>query len=122
MSKTVKADVYIDLSGIERKLEPLMSDSEARLAIHDTLAKMCDPYVPFWHGDLSQDLEISSDYVKYTVEYAHYQYYGVNFNHTLEHHPLATAKWDEAMMADKGEEFQEEVKKILVRRYKQLYG
>ena len=122
MSDTIKVKVDVNLTGIEDRFENLVNDSLVMLSIHNTFAKKCDPYVPFLHGPLSKTVVITSEYIKYIQPYAHYQYNGINFNHTLDHHPLATAKWDEAMMRDHGEEFKEEVRQKLVRRYKELYG
>ena len=90
------------------------------LAIHNTLAKKCDPYVPFLEGPLSQTAVVTPYYVRYIQPYARRQYYGDNFNHTIEFHPLASARWDEAMMRDHGEEFYAEVEDILKWRLKHV--
>lgn len=89
-----------------------------KIAIYNTLAKRCDPYVPFLNGPLSQTARITEEGVLYNQPYARRQYYGVDFNHTLEYHPLASAKWDQAMMQDHREEFIQEVKDIIVRGLK----
>lgn len=127
MGKYITVDTEVNLGGIDEKLMNLFSDSTTKLEVHNTFAKMCDPYVPFLNGPLSQSVfaNITPEYVQYgggNVPYARYQYYGVWFNHTKDVHPLATAKWDQAMMRDHREEFVENVKAILVRRYKELYG
>lgn len=114
-------NVYINERAIQQKLENLI-DERVMLEVHDLFAKMCDPYVPFLEGPLSQTVEVASDGVTYIQPYAHYQYHGVEFNHTLDYHPLASAQWDKAMMSAKGEEFTEQVKQILIRRAKELYG
>ena len=121
MSNTVHVKVEIDDMKIQAKLNRLV-DAQTMLEIHNLLAKMCDPYVPFLEGPLSQTTEITPNYVRYTQPYAHYQYYGTWFNHTKDYHPLASAKWDEAMMRDKKDEFEQQVKEILVRRARELYG
>lgn len=121
MSNFVNVTAKIDDQALKAKLENLCDD-ETMLEIHNLLATMCDPYVPFLEGPLSQTIEVTPEYVRYTQPYAHYQYYGEGFNHTREHHPLASAKWDEAMLRDKKDEFLEGVKEILVRRAKELYG
>lgn len=135
MSDFVKADVSVDVSSITRKFDNLINE-ETMLAIHNLFAKMCDEYVPFLEGPLSQSAfaQVTPDYVQYGgkgyttsnrpggVPYARYQYYGVGFNHTKDYHPKATAYWDKAMMSEKGEVFCNQVKQILVRRAKQLYG
>lgn len=121
MSNIVNVSVKLNDQAIQDKMNKLC-DETTMLEIHNLLAKMCDPYVPFLEGPLSQTTEITPKYVRYTQPYAHYQYYGVGFNHTKDYHPLASAKWDEAMLRDKREEFLMQVKEILVRRAKELYG
>lgn len=122
MAERIKVKAEVDVTGLQDMFTSLCKDSQLSLQIHQLLAKDCDPYVPFLTGTLSQTLEITPEYVEYTAPYAHYQYHGVGFNHTLDHHPLATALWDEAMLRDKREEFESEVRALLVRRYKELYG
>ena len=121
MSQLVNVTVKLNDAAIENKLKNLC-DSETMLEIHNLLAKYCDPYVPFLEGPLSQTIEVTPEYVRYTQPYAHYQYYGTEFNHTLDYHPLASAKWDEAMLRDRRDEFLADVKEILVRRAKDKYG
>ena len=95
---------------------------DAQLEIATLFAKMCNPYVPFLEGPLSQTVEIHPTYLRYIQPYAHYQYTGTGFNHTLDYHPRATAYWDKVMMEEKGDEFLYQVRDILVRRAKELYG
>lgn len=90
------------------------------LAIHNDLAKRCDPYVPFLEGPLSQTAVVSSKEVRYVQPYARYQYYGDHFNHTTDYHPLASARWDKAMMRDHGDEFNQDVENILKWRAKEI--
>lgn len=85
-------------------------------AIHNTLAKRCDPYVPYLNGPLSTTFNVTSQGVTYTQPYARRQYFGDDFRHTLDFHPLASARWDEAMLRDHGDEFDQEVELILRRR------
>lgn len=108
-------------SQLQEKIREINSAS-TMLAIHNNLAKRCDPYVPFLEGPLSQTVVVTPQYVRYIQPYARYQYYGVEFKHTLDYHPLASAKWDEAMMRDHGLEFNKEVQEILYWRWKQLGG
>lgn len=113
--------VQVDERIISRVLQSKIAEvnnSTTMLAIHNTLAKRCDPYVPFLNGPLSQTVVVSSEEVRYIQPYARYQYFGDDFNHTLEYHPLASAHWDKAMLRDHGEEFNEEVKDIIVWRIK----
>jgi len=128
-------NVKFNAQDIQKKVDNLV-DENTMLQIHNLFAKMCDEYVPFFEGPLSQSAlaQVTPQYVKYGgssatsdirpqgVPYARYQYYGVGFNHTKDYHPKATAMWDKAMMSEKGQLFCEQVKDILVRRAKQLYG
>ena len=122
MSEFIKVKVEVDVSGIADRFNELCQDKQLMLSVNNLLAKSCDPYVPFLNGPLSNTVQVTSEGVEYVQPYAHYQYHGVGFNHTLDYHPLATALWDEAMMRDHREEFEEEVRQRLVRRYKELYG
>lgn len=121
MSEFIKTDVYVDEKALKHKVESLI-DEKTMLAIHNLFAKMCDPYVPFLEGPLSQTVEVMPEYIKYIQPYAHYQYHGLEFNHTRDYHPLASAEWDQAMLRDKREEFELQVKQILINRAKELYG
>lgn len=112
-------------AGLTRKLEKRLkqvNNATTMLAIHNTLAKMCDPYVPFLEGPLSQTNVVSPEGVRYIQPYARYQYYGEGFNHTTEYHPLASAMWDKAMLRDKGDEFRKEVELIVKERLRQTNG
>ena len=117
----VEIDVSIDTRAIEQKFENLVDDN-VMLEIHNTLAKMCDPYVPFLEGPLSQTIQVTPESVRYIQPYARYQYYGTGFNHTTDYHPQATAMWDKVMMDEQGEQFVDQVKEILARRARELYG
>lgn len=109
----VKISLQFDPEQFIKPIEQLNQDPRVKLAIHNALAKRCDPYVPFLKGPLSQTLDITPEGVTYKMVYAQAQYYGLHFRHTLEFHPLATAFWDKAMMRDHGEEFVQEVKEII---------
>lgn len=130
MSKSTLIDfsVEVDLTGIEDHFQDLCHDDTTMLEVHNKFASMCDPYVPMLNGPLHESAfaQVTPKYVRYggteDVPYARYQYYGTEFNHTIEKHPQATALWDKVMMQERGEEFSEAVKEILVRRYKELYG
>ena len=110
---TVTIDIKSKLNkAIQDKLAEI-NNPTTMLAIHNNLARRCDPYVPFLNGPLSQTAQVSSDGVRYIQPYARYQYYGDHFNHTTDYHPLASARWDKAMMRDHGDEFIKEVNDIL---------
>lgn len=146
MGDIITTRVAIDRNVIGDKLEEVVND-EAMLEIHNLFAKMMDPYVPF-RMDLG-NLEVTPEYVRYNVPYAHYHYigevYGLNipiiengiivgwFSKPDENgrkHPtgrqlkfkktLASDHWDQAMLADKREEFVSQVKAILKRRARNL--
>lgn len=118
---TVKLDRNVISKVLRKKLEAV-NNPTTMLAIHNTLAKRCDPYVPFLEGPLSQTFQVSSEGVRYIQPYARYQYYGDGFKHTTDYHPLASARWDEAMRRDHGAEFNQEVKEIIQRRIDETNG
>ena len=122
MSQFIETEVSVDEIGIENKISALFADPVVMLQIHNEFARLCNPYVPFLEGPLSQTVEIMPDYVRYIQPYARYQYYGVNFNHTLDYHPLASAMWDKAMLRDHRDEFLEAVRLVLIRRAQEKYG
>lgn len=116
----VTVDVKSRLSqALQNKLDEI-NNPTTMLAIYNTLAKRCDPYVPFLEGPLSQTAVVTSDGVTYIQPYARYQYYGDTFNHTTDYHPLASARWDKAMMRDHGDEFIQEVEDILYWRMRKV--
>lgn len=112
---SIEVKVKINDKHIQDIVDDLL-DNKTMLEIHNLLYKMCDPYVPYLEGPLSQTVEVSATGVRYIVPYARYQYYGDDFHHNTEYHPLASARWDEAMMRDHGDEFNEQVTEILRRR------
>ena len=127
-----------------------LNNPTTMLTIHENLAKRCDPYVPMQEGTLAQTVTITPREVRYTQPYARYQYYGEIYGpnipikengeiigwfsppgqpkhptgrqmqHSTEKHPLASSKWDEAMLRDHGEEFYKEVEDILKWRWKHV--
>lgn len=117
----IDVEVNINEDGIFDKFDALV-DETVMLEIHDLFAKMCDPYVPFLEGPLSQTVEVTPKCVRYVQPYARRQYYGEDFNFTKDKHPQATALWDKVMMDEHGEEFVEQVKAILLRKANELYG
>lgn len=116
----LKVNVKINDKKIRKHLNELLDD-KTKLECHNLLAKTIDPWVPFREGPLSQTVEIEPDYIKYIQPYARYQYYGLEFNHTKEFHQLASAMWDKVALSVKGDEFNEQITKILKRRMKELY-
>ena len=118
----IRVEVEVNTPAIQDKLSALFHDDRTMLEIHNLLAKTIDPWVPYLSGPLSQTVDVQPEYIRYVVPYAHYQYYGVGFNHTIEVHPLASAMWDKVAMQTMRESFEAQVKDILVRRAKELYG
>ena len=120
------AQVTVNVKGtldkaIQQKLAQVNNPS-TMVAIHNTLAKKCDPYVPFLNGPLSQTNVVSAEGVRYIQPYARYQYYGTDFNFTRDYHPLASAQWDKAMLRDYRAEFIEEVRDIIRWRIQKADG
>lgn len=116
MATQISVTAEVNTLLLEDKLENLLQDESLMLSVHNALARYCHPYVPYLHGPLSETIEVSAEGVTYTQPYARYQYYGDNFNFTKDYHPLATSRWDEAMMRDHGEEFCDEVQELLNRK------
>ena len=109
-------------------LQEVMEDENTMLQIHNKFAQMCNEYVPFLEGPLSQSVRVFPDYIKYSTPYAHYQYVlhdmaadlAGTTNRTRIYHPKATSYWDKAMMLEKGDLFTKQVENILKARVKKL--
>ena len=130
--------VQVNAKSIKAKVDNLIQDQTTMLEIHNKFAQMCNEYVPFLEGPLSQSVKPTAEYVRYTTPYAHYQYvlhdmnedlYGIKdsdgnvvgqTNRTRIYHPKATSYWDKAMMLEKGELFCQQVENILKARAKEL--
>ena len=136
---------------LKRKVAEI-NNPTTMLAIHNNLARMCDPYVPMQEGNLAQQTVITPESVTYTQPYARYQYYGEIYgpnipiyedgiiigwfsrpgvkkqptgrfmSHSKEKHPLATSFWDKAMMRDHGDEFNREIEQLLRWRLMKVGG
>lgn len=94
--------VNIDLSGVGKKINQAKSIGQYALA-NQMLADMTQNYTPFVKGELSNAGYIDNDgkSIVFPAVYAKRLYYGISFNFTLTHHPLAGPKWDERAKADK---------------------
>lgn len=77
---------------------------DVKLYFGQEAARLMDPYVPYDQGQLAENYIVTEEYIEYQQPYAHRQYNGTNFNFSRDQHPLATAKWDEAMMKAKKEQ------------------
>lgn len=118
---TVKVNVNFDSKRIQKKFEALQDDDKMMLEIHTTFARMINPWVPYLHGPLSQTVEIEPHCVRYIQPYARRQYYGLDFNHTKDVHPLASAMWDKVAMETQRDSFVKQVSKIVKRRARQTW-
>ena len=145
---SIKIDTKIS-DALLRRLQ-YVNNPTTMLAMHNNLAKRCDPYVPMLEGPLSQTTIVTPNYVRYAQPYAHYQYmgevYGPNYpikkngeivgwyspphkyptgrtlNYTKDYLPLATSHCDKAMLRDHGEEFRQELEAIVARRANEYDG
>lgn len=116
MSNIINTKVEVDVSGIADKLYSLLTDPDVMTEVHREFADTIDPWVPYDTGELSQNLTIDASGVTYNADYAAKQYYGTEFHHKREHHPLASAKWDEVAMQTERDAFALKVRDILIRR------
>jgi len=87
--------------------------------------KTIDPWVPYDTGALSDPNNVSivvsaanGCEVVYEKEYAAKQYYGTEFHHTIDHHPLATAYWDKVAMQTERESFAKGAEQIVKEHFK----
>lgn len=119
MSKIVTINVQLDEVAIEKKIDDLIDNPEVRTESNKALAEIVDPWVPYDTGNLSQEsVQVDENAVHYTAEYAAKQYYGDEFNHKREIHPLATAHWDKVAMQTEKDALIAKVKGIISRRAK----
>lgn len=132
---TVLLKLKLDIANIPE-------DEKTMTECHNTMAIYMDPYVPMKEGDLSKNVEINGQRVRYLSPYAHYQFEGVVYGpnipiiedgvivgwwsppnkyptgeslvYSKELHPQATHHWHQAMMLNKKDEFTQDIKKIIV--------
>jgi hypothetical protein len=93
--------VTLENWSVDAKLDRLSKNQSLWTFAANQMMVGMDAYVPFEHGDLSGDAIAEPFGVVYTQDYAAAQYYGVGFNHTVDQHPLAMAKWDAGFKAAK---------------------
>ena len=99
MGQTVKIKINVDL---KKAGESKLTKSVRMFAANDAF-RLMSPYVPMQTGTLWQTVDISPGKVHYKMPYAERMYNGEGLNFCKEHHTLATAHWDRAMMAAKGD-------------------
>lgn len=85
--------------------------------INQTLADMCDPYVPYQTGNLAHDITVTDKGITYNAPYATKQY--ILPDHSKNIHPLASGQWDKAMMDAEGDTFVAKVEQILSDKLRQ---
>lgn len=118
MSIVSVTNVKVDVSGVVNEINNVINDEYTMTLIHARLAQIVNPYVPYDTGYLSgESVEIEPDGVVYTADYAWRQYYGTEFHHKTEVHPLATAFWDKVAMETHYDEFAQDIKDIITERY-----
>ena len=101
------------------------STAACRFLAND-IARLCDPYVPMQQGTLKNSKQIESDgsSIQYNTPYAHYQYYGeVMAGRAPKHYtgkpidyhggPMRGPRWNQRMMADRGNEVIDNLAKFL---------
>lgn len=91
-------------------------DKQTMTYAHTRLHALCSPYVPMDTGMLDQTVEINNECVHYKVPYAHKVWDGEGLNFSRDKHPLATAHWEQAMGAAKGQQLADEITEYLKRR------
>ena len=109
---TVKVNVDLKKAGISK-----ITDDVKLFAVND-MFRLMSPYVPMESGTLFETVDRSTKGVLYKSIYARYQYNGVNFhfNHDPNKHPLATAKWDKAMLAAHGDKLMRDIQNYINRK------
>lgn len=81
-----------------KEIEQRFCNDRVRLFAHNEWHKLYQKYVPWQHGDLASNVEITPDYIRHIVPYAARMYYGVGFHFSTDEHILATAMWDKVAM------------------------
>lgn len=121
----MKIRVDVNTAQIMRK-RGLGGDNRAQVFLASEVKRLSDKYVPMQQGMLKNQSVIASDgsTLTYTQPYAHYQYYGEamagrapkKYTGTpLDYHggPMRGPRWDQRMMADKGGEVADNLKKYI---------
>lgn len=103
----------VDVSGVAAKIAEICSNREVGLFAASEAMGGMDPYVPYREGDLSRSAQPSPFRVTYTESYAARMYYGSGYSFSKEHHPLATAHWDEEWHKAHGEELSRAVEEFI---------
>lgn len=118
----VNIKINVDKRAIADKVELPLYSVGLEMDVCNKFIDIVDPYVPYDTGKLSGEVDyvhsMDGSAVVYTAPYAAKQYYGEEFHHTTEHHPLATAHWDKVAMQTERDRFVKEVEQIVKEHYK----
>lgn len=104
----MSVDVVVNIPNISGLSRRILSDDVKKYA-NTRLYAYCDPYVPFRDGVLSQNVNITKDYIHYKAPYAHRVWEGNGMHFSTDHHPLATSHWEQAAMAAKGDQLADDI-------------
>ncbi len=115
----MNTEVTWNIPNIEKKLDSLVDDS-LMTKVHQTYAKIIDPWTPYLTGKLHRTFTVDAEKVTYLVPYAAKKYYGEVYTKTV--HPLATSHWDTIAMQTEMPLFEQRVKELLKERAKEIYG
>lgn len=106
----VKTTVKINPAGV---VFNGIATKDKRIRINKEIEMQIGPFVPMQTGALLDNTTVDETGITYNSPYAKRLYEGEGFNFSKEKHPLATAHWDKAAMASKGEEIERSVERIL---------
>lgn len=115
MSSFVHTTIKLDVPAIQQKLMSSIYTDQNMIEIHQKLAEIVNPWVPYDTGNLSKDITVTAQGVTYNAPYAAKQYYGDEFVHNKDHHPLATSHWGEVAMQTQKDRLAKEAEIILKR-------
>lgn len=113
---TIKVSVQVNPEGITKYLTELLSDKETMRDLHQALADACNPFVPYYTGNLATNISVTPEHVRYNADYAEKVYNRNDTDFYREVHPLASSHWDKTMMQTVGDDFTAQVAKILSKR------
>ena len=111
-SVTIKVQVDLAKAGMSKITD------DVKLFASEAMFRLMTDFVPMDEGALAGTVDRSVNGVHYKVPYARRQYNGINFhfNHDPNKHPLATAKWDKAMLASRGDKLTREIQNYINRK------
>ena len=109
-----RTHVKFNTDAVVDEIKDKVLTPDTLIEINQTLADMCDPYVPYQTGRLANDITVTKDGITYNAPYSNKQY--INPNHATNIHPLASGQWDKAMLDAEGDTFVVKVADILSRK------